>query len=245
MNAFTIFVNSVNVNKYVDAESFDGFRSRAEGESIWDFFSDSISFELDRSWLDDSAVPVTNIESIQKYLVELHYYGIKVFTGSVTSADYDHFTETLTIDADSIFKIVCGISVSSWSSSGENHDLRRIAKGVVNNAYIYLLENDYPFQVSFFPLIDVVDFSFYRSLIPEKLAEAYIITEAKDLPNLTNKHLWAIVLIESTYFMVFYYAVGGTIPVYWLVPITESGPDYDAAFVKSELEMPVANKDRS
>lgn len=223
MNAFTLYIDGANINNYVDSASFDSFKSQVEGESIWDFRTDSISFEMDKSYLDDNDILVSKTERMYKKLVVLHYYGQKVFTGAIEEVDYDFDTETLTIEVNSIGKIVSEVTVGSFSTLNVNHTLSFMSSHLCAIANDYL-ENIYPLKMNCFPILDVVDFPFYRSI---NVTEIDLYFDPVGWPLIRMGYCQGLFYDaqENKYYLKFM-RLSETMWIYYL-PVLENGVDFD------------------
>ena len=163
MNSFVLYIDGQDVNKYIDASTFDSFVTRVEGDSLWEFRNDSLTFEMDRLYLDELSVKIYALEVLQKKEVILKYYRRTVFLGSIKESDFDYETETLTVGVYGISKIISEISVTNFGYS-TNTSLWYLCRELIKRINQYLQDNSYPFIAEQYALLDVQDFPFYKSL---------------------------------------------------------------------------------
>lgn len=238
MNVFTLYIDGKNVNRYVDGDSFQEFSQRVEGENIWDMRLDSLSVELDKSVLSEFDIADTKTDLFYKKAAYLNYYGVKVFSGSVGEVDYDFDTGALELELHSIGKTVSDLNIASFNNHHSDGDTLPFSTAqIIKEINTALQSASFPFSLKEIPVIDVEDFPFYRSvemeILPEQIFPSGI--DYEGFRNITNNHLLGLYKDKEDiipkypkgYFLIYYINHGNVRHKIFLVPVNESGPDYD------------------
>jgi hypothetical protein len=136
MQAFSIKINDVLIDAYIDRDNFDGFKQQGESGSLWDFWLDTISFTADISVLKALELTVNKLKDVLDLKCQLYYYGFKVFNGVVSGADYDGENEDINFTCDSYAKLVCNKIIGYGEIENPNWPGHYIS--LAQNYYNYL-----------------------------------------------------------------------------------------------------------
>jgi len=172
--AFKLFIGTVEVSRYVHSDSLEEYNQKVEGDEIWSYYLDNLSFSLDKSVCDEFAdIDVDNTHLFYNKTVELYYYGNLVFGGVITSKIGYDYRDTIDIEAASYGRIVADLEISTKL---ENFDVSR-GDNLRGCIYQYLFrvnelltEQNYPFTIfnnwDDNP-INATDFTTFKSLTTE------------------------------------------------------------------------------
>ncbi len=157
---FSLRINNNTVDRFVEADSFGGYKQQCEGEAIFDFWTDNIDITLDVSVLDFLGYNERNYHTLEKLSAEFYYYGQRVFGGVVGDVSLDKDAQSVDFELYSYGRVIKGVSGSftryGFTATG-------IAERIVAMCNLWLTNNSYTFNIDRIN-IDVIDFPFYKSL---------------------------------------------------------------------------------
>ncbi|MCB0375433.1 MAG: hypothetical protein KDD04_05905, partial [Sinomicrobium sp.] len=166
LRGYSLTVDGKNMDAYVDAGSMRPLRSRAEGEKLWEYWSEIMRVELDVDCFGILGIDSTSYTTLYKKRAQLWFNNKVILDGSLGEPEYDWDTQRLTIEIQSLGRILKELKINS---NFENRVLRGDTAENAVNALIYLFINP-QLEAAGYPLraagssVNVVDFSFYKSL---------------------------------------------------------------------------------
>ena len=113
---FSVEIDSRNVDAYISFKSLEEITLQTESESIWDFYTDIVNIELDKSCLFLFKADEFSVGDLKKKLVKIYYYKKNILTGCVLDAAYDFNDETVKLEIASAGKIVSDLELESFES---------------------------------------------------------------------------------------------------------------------------------
>ena len=144
MSAFKLFIGNVEVSRYVHSDTLEEYVQTVEGDEIWSYYLDNLSFSLDKSVCDLFAdVDVDNTHLFNNKTVELYYYGNLVFGGVIGSKIGFDYRDTIDIEAASYGRIVADLEISQFRNFG--NVLRDVIYRYLYTVNTLLTEQNYPF----------------------------------------------------------------------------------------------------
>lgn len=194
-NVFSVSVDGINLDRFIPADSLTEITQTSEGDSIWDYKLDSVSFNLDRGALERFKGNITefNVDALYKKLVEIKYYGNLIFAGVVNEMSYNFEDEEVELECSSYGRVIADAEqVGTLQNLNKNDGDSMETVYFVLIAYInrWLRNNDYPFQMwqntsTFWnpkknPFIQVEDFTFFRNVVGEKYVTDVIVNRNVD-----------------------------------------------------------------
>jgi len=163
--AYQLRIDGKTVDRFVDADSFDGITVQCESEFILDFITDDFSVNLDVSVLPFLGYTETNYHTMRKLTVEFYYYGRRIFGGVVGDVSFVKNDESLDVECHSYGRVIkeLAIEYSSNFLAMYGYTPTKILETIIKFANTILTQKSYPFTVDN-TSVDVVDFPFYKSL---------------------------------------------------------------------------------
>lgn len=158
---FNLVINRQRVNPYWEAENFDGYKEQVEGDSIWEFYTDSLSITLDKSVLSFLGYDLSNYHQLKNKPAILSYYNLIVFGGVVGELQYDDQAQSLNLELFSYGRIIKDLALQ------EDLSLYSVNVDDIVNDYVVKvneqLSDKYTFKINI-NAVNVTDMPFYKGL---------------------------------------------------------------------------------
>ena len=184
MTFFQVFISAYNVSDLVSQDSLEEFVTQAEGDSIWDYRSDTIQIQFQRNLF--AQLGISSIAELRKKTVEIYDASTKIFYGAIIESSYDYKSKIINCEIASIGWIVSKLNAgydypeyylrgskfintkdryfrALISTSGGN-TLQEIAERQVNIQNYNLARAGYDLKIKG-SLVNNLDISFYKSFI--------------------------------------------------------------------------------
>ena len=234
-HAFDLVIDGENINRFVDADSMGEVSQRCEGENIWDYRLDSVSAEIDKSYMDFKGIKTDKYQSLIKLTVLIYWYGNKILHGAIKNISYNEDAEIMEFDMWSIGMIANELKTSGLDSRwlgyprSDGRTLERSLLQIIYSLNSRLQFEGYDFQLQQSANIDVVDFEFMESVEVNKIHENHSFTY--------NGYTWGkyglYMIRHSNASGIYYLVYRKPDPFGWYsfdcFPITKDGIDFTTA----------------
>ena len=243
---FSVFIDSFNndVSPWVKADSLDEVTLRAEGESIWDYTADAVSFEIHESVLN--ALNLETVSQLYKSKGWIKYDGDLIVNGWILEPKHNPKSEFITIEIASYLYVASKLPIRYSMAeildnndpevgilSNENEDgdtVEAISSSVIDRIRgamaMYGFNNNY----LGLELDNIPDFIAFQSIQVEILGHSIIHTTVLiNGYNMTNDFpLWGLFRHPTTDQAVLIYTIGAG--WYGFVNLPEADMDNDWSF---------------
>ncbi len=172
MSCFEVHIDWKDVSSYVIYDSLPSIKLQCEGQSIWDYRTNTVSVSM-----KDQVFPVLNvspdkIEQLHNKRMEIKYYGNTIFGGAVETVSYDYKSKILTIHAGDVLRAISQLPPYLIGEVREfkTQNVRtgdtpyEMMDRLFNNQKLNLDQSGFDFNMERY-IVDLSDFTDYRSYV--------------------------------------------------------------------------------
>lgn len=171
MSAFQLYLEDIDVSDYVHFNSITEFEQKAEANSIWDFYTDSLDITFDNSIFEITNASADALENFLNKKIQLKYYGNTVLNGIVSEVSYDYTDEAVEVSADSNGKVFINFTIPSASVILKNQNpagdsVEEISNRIISYVQNQIAEQDLPLTIPGTKIINLETFFPLRTINP-------------------------------------------------------------------------------
>ena len=177
LDGYSLIIDDKSMDPFVDASRMRPFRQRAEGQKMWEYFTDHINIVLDKSCFDALGINTTTFTTLYKKKAQVYQFNNLLLDGAVMEVQYDWDNEELVLGLHSYGRIIKNIQLGeNYSNLGaasggaqaqnlgtKGSTAEQIVSDIAKVCNQRLSDQNYDFRIKRTE-VDTQDFNFYKSV---------------------------------------------------------------------------------